>query len=144
MRATIDPGQAAVIGNACVLFRRLGRLDMHFPQAGLPSLRFRLKPMGFKHTGLFPEQAVNWERMAALIRKSGRPTKVLNLFGYTAAQLWPALRRERSDPCGCLQGNGFLGKENAIWSGLEERPIRWLVDDCGKFGRPGTAAGQHL
>ncbi len=105
-----------------------------FPQAGLPSLRFRLKPMGFKHTGLFPEQAVNWERMAALIRKSGRPTKVLNLFGYTGgATLACAAAGAQVTHVDASKGMVSWGKENAVLSGLEERPIRWLVDDCGKF-----------
>ena len=105
-----------------------------FPQAGLPDLRFRLKPMGFKHTGLFPEQAVNWERMASLIRKSGRPVKVLNLFGYTGgATLVCAAAGARVTHVDASRGMVAWGKENAAASGLGDWPVRWLVDDCGKF-----------
>ncbi len=104
------------------------------PEAGLTGLRFRLKPMGFKHTGLFPEQAVNWEAMASLIREAGRPVKVLNLFGYTGgATLACAAAGAQVTHVDASKGMVAWGRENAALSGLADRPIRWLVDDCGKF-----------
>ena len=97
-------------------------------------LRFRLKPMGFKHTGLFPEQAVNWEAMASLIREAGRPVKVLNLFGYTGgATLACAAAGAQVTHVDASKGMVAWGRENAVLSGLADRPVRWLVDDCGKF-----------
>ena len=80
------------------------------------NLRFLLKPMGFKHTGLFPEQAVNWDWFSEIIGdavRSGRSVKVLNLFAYT--------------------GGATVAKQNAALSGLAEAPIRYIVDDCQKF-----------
>lgn len=104
------------------------------PEAGLMGLRFRLKPMGFKHTGLFPEQAVNWEAMASLIREAGRPVKVLNLFGYTGgATLACAAAGAQVTHVDASKGMVAWGRENAVLSGLADRPVRWLVDDCGKF-----------
>lgn len=97
-------------------------------------LHFRLKPMGFKHTGLFPEQAVNWDKMTALIRAANRPIKVLNLFGYTgAATLACAAAGAAVTHVDASKGMVSWGRENAALSGLADRPIRWLVDDCGKF-----------
>ena len=104
------------------------------PEAGLMGLRFRLKPMGFKHTGLFPEQAVNWEAMASLIREAGRPVKVLNLFGYTGgATLACAAAGAQVTHVDASKGMVAWGRENAVLSGLADRPVRWLVDDCMKF-----------
>ena len=104
------------------------------PELGLAGLRFRLKPMGFKHTGLFPEQAVNWERMAVLIRGAGRPVRVLNLFGYTGgATLACAAAGASVTHVDASKGMVAWGRENAALSGLADKPIRWLVDDCGKF-----------
>ena len=104
------------------------------PESGLAGLRFRLKPMGFKHTGLFPEQAVNWERMAVLIRGAGRPVRVLNLFGYTGgATLACAAAGASVTHVDASKGMVAWGRENAALSGLADKPIRWLVDDCGKF-----------
>lgn len=98
------------------------------------SLRFRLKPMGFKHTGLFPEQAVNWDRMADMIRSAGRPIRVLNLFGYTGgATLACVAAGAHVTHVDASKGMVAWGRENAAASGLAERPMRWLVDDCGKF-----------
>lgn len=97
-------------------------------------LTFRLKPMGFKHTGLFPEQAVNWDGMAARIRAAGRPIRVLNLFGYTgAATLACVAAGAHVTHVDASKGMVAWGKENAAASGLADRPMRWLVDDCGKF-----------
>ena len=103
-------------------------------QIGYGSLRFNLKPMGFKHTGLFPEQAVNWDRMAAWIRAADRPIRVLNLFGYTGgATLACVAAGAHVTHVDASKGMVTWGRENAVDSGLADRPMRWLVDDCGKF-----------
>lgn len=103
-------------------------------QIGYGDLRFNLKPMGFKHTGLFPEQAVNWDDMAAQIRAAGRPIRVLNLFGYTgAATLACVAAGAHVTHVDAARGMVSWGRENAAASGLADRPMRWLVDDCGKF-----------
>lgn len=97
-------------------------------------LTFRLKPMGFKHTGLFPEQAVNWDYVSEIIGKAGRPVKVLNLFGYTGAATLACLKAGASvTHVDASKGMVQWAKENAAISGLAERPVRWLVDDCVKF-----------
>lgn len=97
-------------------------------------LRFNLKPMGFKHTGIFPEQAVNWDLMAEKIRAAGRPIRVLNLFGYTgAATLACAAAGAHVTHVDASKGMVNWGRENAVLSELAEKPMRWLVDDCGKF-----------
>ncbi len=103
-------------------------------QIAYGELLFALKPMGFKHTGLFPEQAVNWDAMAALIKKENRPVRVLNLFGYTgAATLACVAAGAHVTHVDASKGMVAWGKENAVASGLADRPMRWLVDDCGKF-----------
>ena len=103
-------------------------------EIGYGSLRFRLKPMGFKHTGLFPEQAVNWDAMSAWIREAGRPIRVLNLFGYTGgATLACTAAGAHVTHVDASKGLVAWGRENATASGLADRPMRWLVDDCGKF-----------
>ncbi len=97
-------------------------------------LVFALKPMGFKHTGLFPEQAVNWDAMASLIRGANRPVRVLNLFGYTGGATLACLAAgAHVTHVDASKGMVAWGKENAVASGLADRPMRWLVDDCGKF-----------
>lgn len=97
-------------------------------------LHFNLKPMGFKHTGIFPEQAVNWDLMAEKIRAAGRPIRVLNLFGYTgAATLACVAAGAHVTHVDASKGMVNWGRENAVLSGLAERPMRWLVDDCSKF-----------
>ena len=103
-------------------------------QIAYGDLRFALKPMGFKHTGLFPEQAVNWDLMAHLIEKENRPVKVLNLFGYTgAATLACVAAGAHVTHVDASKGMVAWGKENAVASGLADKPMRWLVDDCVKF-----------
>jgi len=98
------------------------------------SLKFNLKPMGFKHTGLFPEQAVNWDWLADTIRRAQRPIKVLNLFGYTgAATLACVSAGAHVTHVDASKGMVAWGRENAVLSGLADKPMRWLVDDCGKF-----------
>lgn len=97
-------------------------------------LHFNLKPMGFKHTGIFPEQAVNWDLMAEKIRTAGRPIRVLNLFGYTgAATLACVAAGAHVTHVDASKGMVNWGREYAVLSGLAEKPMRWLVDDCGKF-----------
>ena len=96
-------------------------------------LTFNLKPMGFKHTGLFPEQSVNWDLMQSLIHKRGK-AKVLNLFGYTgAATLACAAAGAEVTHVDASKGMVLWAKDNSVSSGLADRPIRWLVDDCVKF-----------
>ena len=103
-------------------------------QIAYGDLQFALKPMGFKHTGLFPEQAVNWDLMAGLIKKENRPVKVLNLFGYTgAATLACVAAGAHVTHVDASKGMVAWGKENAVSSGLADKPMRWLVDDCLKF-----------
>ena len=103
-------------------------------QISYGDLQFALKPMGFKHTGLFPEQAVNWDLMADLIKKEDRPVKVLNLFGYTgAATLACVAAGAHVTHVDASKGMVAWGKENAVASGLADKPMRWLVDDCVKF-----------
>ena len=103
-------------------------------QIAYGNLQFALKPMGFKHTGLFPEQAVNWDLMAGLIKKENRPVKVLNLFGYTgAATLACVAAGAHVTHVDASKGMVAWGKENAVSSGLADKPMRWLVDDCVKF-----------
>ena len=103
-------------------------------QIAYGDLQFALKPMGFKHTGLFPEQAVNWDAMAAWIKKENRPVKVLNLFGYTgAATLACVAAGAHVTHVDASKGMVAWGKENAVASGLADKPMRWLVDDCVKF-----------
>lgn len=97
-------------------------------------LTFRLKPMGFKHTGLFPEQAVNWRLAQELIKRENREISVLNLFGYTGAATLACLKAgARVTHVDASKGMVQWAKENAAASGLADRPVRWLVDDCMKF-----------
>ena len=97
-------------------------------------LTFRLKPMDFKHTGLFPEQAVNWDLMSECIKKAGRPLKVLNLFAYTGGATLACLKAGASvTHVDASKGMVQWAKENANASGVGDRPVRWLVDDCLKF-----------
>lgn len=97
-------------------------------------LTFRLKPMDFKHTGLFPEQAVNWDLMSDCIKKAGRPLKVLNLFAYTGGATVACLKAGASvTHVDASKGMVQWAKENANASGVGDRPVRWLVDDCLKF-----------
>lgn len=103
-------------------------------QIGYGELNFNLKPMNFKHTGVFPEQAVNWDFIMEQIRNAGRPIQVLNLFAYTGGATLAAAAAGAS-VCHVDAAKGMVAwaKENAKASGLEDRPIRWIVDDCAKF-----------
>ena len=101
---------------------------------GYGELTFRLKPFSFKHTGLFPEQAVNWDWFSSIIRNADRPVKVLNLFAYTGgATLAAAKAGAHVTHVDASKGMVTWAKENAAASGLADAPIRWLVDDCVKF-----------
>lgn len=97
-------------------------------------LTFSIKPMGFKHTGLFPEQAVNWDWFSSLIKEANRPIKVLNLFAYTGGATVAAAKAGAS-VCHVDASKGMVqrAKENAALSGLFDAPIRYIVDDCFKF-----------
>ena len=101
---------------------------------GYRDLTFNIKPMNFKHTGLFPEQAANWDWAREQIRRAGRPIQVLNLFAYTGGA---TVARAAAGAAVChvdaAKGMVSWAKENARSSGLEEAPIRWIIDDCGKF-----------
>lgn len=98
------------------------------------SLSFRLKPFSFKHTGLFPEQAANWDWFSGLIKRAEHPIKVLNLFAYTGGATLAAARAGASvTHVDASKGMVTWAKENAAVSGLSDAPVRWLVDDCVKF-----------
>ena len=103
-------------------------------QVSYGELTFRIKAMGFKHTGLFPEQAVNWDFVQKKIRTAGRPVKVLNLFGYTGAATL-ACAAAGAQVCHVDASKGMVAwaRENAQASGLADKPVRWIVDDCLKF-----------
>ena len=111
------------------------------------SLTFNLKPFSFKHTGLFPEQATNWNWFSQLIHaevKKGRPVKVLNLFAYTGgATLAAAASGASVTHLDASKGMVTWAKENAVSSGLGDAPIRWLVDDCVKFVEREIRRGNH-
>ena len=103
-------------------------------QVKYKDLTFQVKPMNFKHTGLFPEQAVNWDFAREKIERAGRPVRVLNLFAYTGGAT-VACAASGAQVCHCDAAKGMVSwaKENARVSGLENAPIRWIVDDCAKF-----------
>ena len=110
-------------------------------------LTFHLKPFSFKHTGLFPEQATNWDWFSKLISqevKKGREIKVLNLFAYTGgATLAAAAAGAHVTHVDASKGMVNWAKENAVSSGLKDAPIRWLVDDCVKFVEREIRRGNH-
>lgn len=97
-------------------------------------LTFHVKPMNFKHTGLFPEQAANWDWMQQKIRSAGRPISVLNLFAYTGGATVACLAAGAS-VCHVDAAKGMVAwaKDNAAASGLSGASVRWIVDDCAKF-----------
>ena len=101
---------------------------------GYRDLKFKISPTGFKHTGLFPEQAVNWDMMREKIAGAGRSIKVLNLFAYTGGATLAAASAGAS-VCHVDAAKGMVhwARENAELSSLVEKPVRWIVDDCAKF-----------
>ena len=98
------------------------------------NLTFGLKPMGFKHTGVFPEQAVNWDFTINKIKNCGRKVKILNLFAYTGAATLAAASAG-AEVCHVDASKGMVtwARENAKYSNMSDKPIRWLFDDCIKF-----------
>ena len=113
--------------------------DLHYK-----NLTFHLKPFSFKHTGLFPEQAVNWDWFSEKIKHANRPVKVLNLFAYTGgATLAAAAAGASVTHVDASKGMVTWAKENAVASGLKDAPIRWLVDDCVKFVEREIRRGNH-
>lgn len=98
------------------------------------NLKFKVKPMGFKHTGLFPEQAANWDKMADLIKGANRPISALNLFAYTGGATC-ALLDAGASCCHVDASKGMVERagENVRLSGLQDKPVRFIIDDCVKF-----------
>ena len=121
-------------------YRRSSSGGGSWDKSGLPEswqvsygeLTFRVRPMNFKHTGLFPEQAANWDYLMDRIRGAGRPVSLLNLFGYTGAATVAAAKAGAS-VCHVDAAKGMVswGKENAALNGISN--VRWIVDDCAKF-----------
>ena len=119
-------------GGSWIQFKKLPEeWELAYESLGL---RFVVKPMGFKHTGVFPEQATNWEWFSKLIREAGRPIKVLNLFAYTGGATIAAAKAGAS-VChvDASQGMNKQAQRNAKLSGLADAPIRYIADDCEKF-----------
>ena len=121
-------------------YRRSSSGGGSWDKSGLPEswqvsygeLTFRVRPMNFKHTGLFPEQAANWDYLMDRIRGAGRPVSLLNLFGYPGAATVAAAKAGAS-VCHVDAAKGMVswGKENAALNGISN--VRWIVDDCAKF-----------
>ena len=113
-------------------------------QVHYKDLTFQVKPMNFKHTGLFPEQAANWDWFGEKIKNAGRPVKVLNLFAYTGGATLAAAKAGASvTHVDASKGMVAWAKENARSSNLESAPIRWIVDDCVKFVERELRRGNH-
>ena len=111
--------------------------NLHLPeqwQVRYKELTFNVKPMNFKHTGVFPEQAANWDFINDQIRRAGRPVSVLNLFAYTGGATLAAAAAGAS-VCHVDAAKGMVAwaRENAAASGLSGAPVRWIIDDCAKF-----------
>lgn len=125
-------------GGEWEFFRLPDEWTIGYDLNAISRLTFHLKPFSFKHTGLFPEQAANWDWFSRIIENAGRPTdrpvKVLNLFAYTGgATLSAAASGAAVTHVDASKGMVTWAKENAVSSGLGDSPIRWLVDDCTKF-----------
>ena len=120
---------------------------IHYSLPIKKELTFHLKPFSFKHTGLFPVQATNWDWFSQLIydaTQKGRTVKVLNLFAYTGgATLAAAAAGAQVTHVDASKGMVTWAKENAVSSGLGDAPIRWLVDDCVKFVEREIRRGNH-
>ena len=111
-------------------------------QINYKNLKFNLQPFKFKHTGLFPEQAVNWEWSGQKIKNAGRSIKVLNLFAYTGgATIAEAAAGASVTHVDASKGMVIWAKENLAASGLSNAPVRWIVDDCVKFVERETRRG---
>jgi 23S rRNA (cytosine1962-C5)-methyltransferase len=128
--------------NADAVYRRSSTGGGAWDKNNLPSgweipygtLRFNIRPTNFKHTGLFPEQAANWDYIMRQVKTAEREVSVLNLFAYTGAATLAAAAAG-ANVCHVDASKGMVawGKDNAALSGLGDRPIRWIVDDCIKF-----------
>ncbi len=105
-------------------------------QIGYNDLKFNVKTMGFKHTGIFPEQAVNWDLLTSVIKNADRKVKVLNLFAYTGGATIASLAAG-ADVVHVDASKGMVlwAKENAVASGVQDKFVRWIVDDCIKFAK---------
>ena len=126
-------------GGEWEFFSLLQQWSIHYGK-----LTFQLKPFSFKHTGLFPEQAANWDWFSNLIQNANRPIKVLNLFAYTGgATLAAAAAGASVTHVDASKGMVAWAKENAASSGLSDAPIRWIVDDCQKFVEREIRRGNH-
>lgn len=123
--------------------------SIHYSLPIKKDLTFNLKPFSFKHTGLFPEQATNWDWFSQLIadakkKEPNREIKVLNLFAYTGgATIAAAAAGANVTHVDASKGMVAWAKENALSSGLSDAPIRWLVDDCVKFVEREIRRGNH-
>ena len=107
-------------------------------------MTFQLKPFSFKHTGLFPEQAANWDWFSEKVVRAGHQVKVLNLFAYTGGATLAAAQAGASvTHVDASKGMVTWAHENARSSGLEDAPIRWIVDDCMKFVEREIRRGNH-
>jgi len=105
-------------------------------QVGYQELKFQVKPMGFKHTGLFPEQAVNWSLLDKYIQQSDKQLRALNLFAYTGGATLACLAAgAHVTHVDAAKGMVQRARENAALSNLTDRPVRWIVDDCVKFAQ---------
>ena len=113
-------------------------------QVNYDGLVFKISPTGFKHTGVFPEQAVNWDLFPKPTRGAGRPISVLNLFAYTGGATLACLQAGAT-VCHVDASKGMVqwAKDNAALSGLSDRPVRWIVDDCEKFVQREIRRGHH-
>lgn len=117
-------------GGAWELYKKIPALW----SVGYKDLSFNLKTMGFKHTGVFPEQAVNWDLLVSTIKSAQRPLKVLNLFAYTGAATVACLKAGAAVVhVDAAKGMVNWAKENAVSSGVADMQVRWIVDDCIKF-----------
>ena len=107
-------------------------------------LKFNVKTMGFKHTGIFPEQATNWDFARNKIKNENRELNILNLFGYTGCATLSCMK-EGAMVCHVDASKGMVlwAKENAVASGIADKPVRWLVDDCIKFVEREIRRGHH-
>ncbi|MGN1126320.1 MAG: class I SAM-dependent methyltransferase, partial [Ruminococcus sp.] len=107
-------------------------------------LLFNVKTMGFKHTGIFPEQAVNWDFARNKIKEENRELNILNLFGYTGCATLSCMKAG-AKVCHVDASKGMVlwAKENAVTSGIADKPVRWLVDDCIKFVEREIRRGHH-
>ena len=114
--------------------------DIRYEALGLT---FKIRPTSFKHTGLFPEQAVNWDWIHATVKGAGRDVSVLNLFGYTGAATCAAASTWHTDAPAAAEGMVKWCKENAALRGLADKPIRFIADDCLKFVRREVKRGRR-